>query len=73
MAPTIIYIRKNPKSVHKKEFDFNYALYMCRISAFDPPPARVFSLRVLELKEQGAGEEEAMSVADVCFFVLPFC
>ncbi|RWW01936.1 hypothetical protein GW17_00034998 [Ensete ventricosum] len=36
-----------------------------RISGFDPPPARVFAWRVLELKEQGVGEDEAMAVADM--------
>ena len=36
-----------------------------RISGFDPPPARVFAWRVLELKDQGVDEEEAMAVADV--------
>lgn len=35
------------------------------ISSFDPPPARIFGWRVLELKEQGVGEEEAMAVADM--------
>jgi hypothetical protein len=49
-----------------------------RISGFDPPPARVFSWRVIELKEQGVGEDDAMAVADVipslrlpvvCFFI----
>ncbi|RWR92408.1 hypothetical protein CKAN_02161800 [Cinnamomum micranthum f. kanehirae] len=41
-----------------------------RFSGFDPPPARVFGWRVLELKEQGASEEEAIAVADlcICFF-----
>ncbi|KAJ6772380.1 hypothetical protein OIU74_018573 [Salix koriyanagi] len=32
---------------------------------FEPPPARVFGWRVLELKEQGVGEEQAMAVADM--------
>uniref|UniRef100_A0A6N2NDY1 Small ribosomal subunit protein mS23 n=1 Tax=Salix viminalis TaxID=40686 RepID=A0A6N2NDY1_SALVM len=35
------------------------------ISSFEPPPARVFGWRVLELKEQGVGEEQAMAVADM--------
>ncbi|CAD6262135.1 unnamed protein product [Miscanthus lutarioriparius] len=34
------------------------------ISGFDPPPARVFAWRVLELKEQGVREDDAMAVAD---------
>ncbi|KAG8378616.1 hypothetical protein BUALT_Bualt07G0004000 [Buddleja alternifolia] len=36
-----------------------------RISGFDPPAARVFAWRVLDLKEHGANEEEAMLVADM--------
>uniref|UniRef100_A0A2N9I020 Aminotransferase-like plant mobile domain-containing protein n=1 Tax=Fagus sylvatica TaxID=28930 RepID=A0A2N9I020_FAGSY len=36
-----------------------------RLSGFDPPPARLFGLRVLDLKEQGVSEEEAMVVADM--------
>ncbi|XP_065860481.1 uncharacterized protein [Euphorbia lathyris] len=36
-----------------------------KISAFDPPPARIFGLRVVELKEQGVGEKQAMAVADM--------
>ncbi|GAV63347.1 hypothetical protein CFOL_v3_06865 [Cephalotus follicularis] len=36
-----------------------------KINSFEPPPARVFGLRVLELKEQGVNEEEAMAVADM--------
>lgn len=38
-----------------------------RICGFEPVPARIFGLRVLELKEHGVNEEEAMAVADVCF------
>lgn len=52
--------------------EFTLLLILCwnRFLSFDPPPARVFGLRVLELKEQGVNEEEAMAVADVsicCF------
>ncbi|KAL8546537.1 hypothetical protein ACS0TY_006319 [Phlomoides rotata] len=36
-----------------------------KISSFDPPPARVFAWRVLDLKEQGVEEELAMYVADM--------
>lgn len=46
---------------------FNCVFPLYRISSFDPPPARIFGWRVLELKEQGVGEEEAMAVADVWF------
>lgn len=37
-----------------------------RFSAIDPAPSRLFALRVLELKEHGISEDEAMEVADVC-------
>ncbi|KAK6931263.1 hypothetical protein RJ641_003056, partial [Dillenia turbinata] len=36
-----------------------------KISSFDPPPARLFALRVLELKDEGVSEEKAMAVADM--------
>ncbi|XLR28627.1 hypothetical protein HN51_041961 [Arachis hypogaea] len=36
-----------------------------KISAFDHPPSRIYALRVLELKEQGINEEQAMAVADM--------
>lgn len=45
----------------------NFVFSLDRISSFEPPPARVFGWRVLELKEQGVGEEQAMAVADVWF------
>ncbi|KAH7515980.1 hypothetical protein FEM48_Zijuj10G0085900 [Ziziphus jujuba var. spinosa] len=57
--PEDIYIKKffkkHPESKPEDAFKF---------LSFDPPPARVFGLRVLELKEQGVNEEEAMAVAD---------
>ncbi|WJX43933.1 hypothetical protein P8452_30973 [Trifolium repens] len=40
-------------------------VYVKRFSAIEPPPSRLFALRVLDLKEQGVGEEEAMDVADM--------
>ncbi|WJX49980.1 hypothetical protein P8452_36347 [Trifolium repens] len=40
-------------------------VYVKRFSAIEPPPSRLFALRVLDLKEQGIGEEEAMDVADM--------
>ncbi|EYU22291.1 hypothetical protein MIMGU_mgv1a024539mg, partial [Erythranthe guttata] len=36
-----------------------------KISGFNPPSARVFAWRVLELKEQGVADDEAMAVADM--------
>ncbi|CAL9779562.1 unnamed protein product, partial [Musa acuminata subsp. burmannicoides] len=58
-----------PEDVYIKRFFKKYpdSLYhdAIKISGFDPPPARVFAWRVLELKEQGVGEEEAMAVADM--------
>ncbi|PIA35281.1 hypothetical protein AQUCO_03600153v1 [Aquilegia coerulea] len=50
------FFQKHPDSKHEDAF---------RFSGFDPPPARVFGWRVLELKEQGASEEEAITVADM--------
>ena len=52
---------------------FEHKMYclsiLFRISGFDPPPARVFAWRVLELKEQGVSEDDAMAVADVIFLL----
>ncbi|XP_010258285.1 PREDICTED: uncharacterized protein LOC104598083 [Nelumbo nucifera] len=50
------FFKKYPDSKHEDAI---------RICGFEPPPARVFGWRVLELKEQGATEEEAMAVADM--------
>lgn len=36
-----------------------------RIRDFDPTPSRIFGCRVLELKEEGVTEEDAIDVADV--------
>lgn len=36
-----------------------------RIRDFEPTPSRIFGYRVLELKEQGVSEEDAIDVADV--------
>ncbi|KAF8399514.1 hypothetical protein HHK36_015380 [Tetracentron sinense] len=58
--PEDIYIKKfyqkHPDSKHEDAI---------KISGFDPPPSRVFGWRVLDLKEQGVSEEEAMAVADM--------
>ncbi|KAL5572297.1 hypothetical protein UlMin_021894 [Ulmus minor] len=58
--PEDVYIKKfyqkHPDSKHEEAFKFR---------SFDPPPARLFGWRVLELKEQGVSEEEAMAVADM--------
>ncbi|KAK3411460.1 hypothetical protein EUGRSUZ_I00218 [Eucalyptus grandis] len=58
-----------PEDVYVKKFFQKYpdskhedAIKIC---GFDPPPARVFGQRVLELKETGVSEEEAMAVADM--------
>ncbi|XP_043715441.1 uncharacterized protein LOC122663855 [Telopea speciosissima] len=58
--PEDIYIKK----FFQKHPDSKYedAIRFC---GFEPPPARVFGWRVLELKEQGVSEEEAMAVADM--------
>ncbi|KAK9707221.1 hypothetical protein RND81_07G180900 [Saponaria officinalis] len=36
-----------------------------KLNSFHPVPARIFASRVLEMKEQGVREEEAMAVADM--------
>lgn len=56
-------------SYQKTQGLLTYPSCLNRISSFDPPPARIFGLRVLELKEQGVAEEEAMAVADVCIWI----
>ncbi|KAK4842696.1 hypothetical protein QYF36_026256 [Acer negundo] len=50
------FFQRHPQSKHEDAI---------KIRGFDPIPARIFGLRVLELKEQGVSEEEAMSVADM--------
>ncbi|XP_031091782.1 uncharacterized protein LOC115996606 [Ipomoea triloba] len=50
------FFRKHPNSKHEDAI---------KIRGFDPPPARLFGWRVLELKEQGLNEEDAMAVADM--------
>ncbi|XP_057496737.1 uncharacterized protein LOC130781553 [Actinidia eriantha] len=58
--PEDVYIKKffqkNPDSKYEDAIKF---------PGFDPPPARVFGWRVLDLREQGVSEEEAMAVADM--------
>ncbi|KAM7507477.1 hypothetical protein LguiA_017930 [Lonicera macranthoides] len=58
-----------PEDVYIKKFFKKYPESICedaiKICAYDPPPARVFGCRVLDLKEQGVTEEEAMAVADM--------
>ena len=50
------FFQKHPDSKHEDAI---------KISGFDPVPARVFGWRVLELKEQGVSEEQAIAVADM--------
>ncbi|KAL8196465.1 hypothetical protein R6Q57_024760 [Mikania cordata] len=50
------FYKKHPESLHEDPI---------KICDFDPTPSRIFACRVLELKEQGVGEEEAIDVADV--------
>lgn len=58
-----------PEDVYVKKFNRNHpeARYeeAYRFHSFDPPPGRVFGQRVLELKEQGVSEDEAITVADM--------
>ncbi|XP_028803713.1 uncharacterized protein LOC114758785 isoform X2 [Neltuma alba] len=57
--PEDIYIKK----FYKKYPDSKY-FDAIKISAFDPPPSRVYASRVLELTERGVTEAQAMAVAD---------
>ncbi|KAF8648565.1 hypothetical protein HU200_064607 [Digitaria exilis] len=54
-----------PEDVYIKKFFKKHpdSLYhdAIKISGFDPPPARVFAWRILELKEQGVSEDYAMA------------
>ncbi|TVU27148.1 hypothetical protein EJB05_29731 [Eragrostis curvula] len=58
-----------PEDVYVKRFFKKHpdSLYhdAIKISGFDPPPARVFAWRVLELKAEGVSEDDAMAVADM--------
>lgn len=58
--PEDVYIQK----FYKKHPDSKYQDAI-KISGFVPPPARIFALRVLDLKAQGVNEEEAMAVANM--------
>ncbi|XP_076942504.1 uncharacterized protein LOC143612397 [Bidens hawaiensis] len=49
------FYKKHPESLHEDPI---------KICDFDPAPSRIFGSRVLELKEQGVSEEEAINVAD---------
>ncbi|KAL3721486.1 hypothetical protein ACJRO7_033911 [Eucalyptus globulus] len=57
-----------PEDVYVKKFFQKYLDSKhedaIKIFGFDPPSAHFFSQRVLELKESGVSEEEAMAVAD---------
>jgi len=76
-APPVVFPRTDgkiktiemPEDVYVKKFFKKHpdSLYhdAVKISGFDPPPARIFAWRVLELKDQGVSEEEAMAVADM--------
>ncbi|XP_062020982.1 uncharacterized protein LOC133737454 [Rosa rugosa] len=50
------FFKKHPDSKHEDAINF---------FAFDPAPVCIFGHRVLELKEQGVSEQEAMAVADM--------
>ncbi|XP_057948049.1 uncharacterized protein LOC131143763 [Malania oleifera] len=50
------FFQKHPDSKHEDAI---------KICGLEPPPARVFGWRVLELKEQGVSEQDAMAVADM--------
>ncbi|KAG6402169.1 hypothetical protein SASPL_139044 [Salvia splendens] len=48
----------------KCRFVYRLVNELAKVSSFDPPAAREFAWRVLELKEQGVDEIDAMAVAD---------
>ncbi|XP_073040432.1 uncharacterized protein [Primulina eburnea] len=50
------FFQKHPDSKHEGAIG---------ISGFDPPDARVFAWRVLELKDHGISDEDAIAVADM--------
>ncbi|CAH1414218.1 unnamed protein product [Lactuca virosa] len=49
------FYKKHPESLHEDPI---------KIRDFDPTPSRIFGCRVLELKEEGVTEEDAIDVAD---------
>ncbi|XP_074570187.1 uncharacterized protein LOC141826785 [Curcuma longa] len=77
LAPPVTFPRADPKietiklpeDIYVKRFFKKHpdSLYhdAVSISDFDPPPARIFAWRVLELMEQGVTEDIAMAVADM--------
>ncbi|KAF4350024.1 hypothetical protein F8388_017602 [Cannabis sativa] len=50
------FYKKHPNAKYEEAFDF---------CSFDPPPARLYGLRILDLKEQGVSEDAAMATADM--------
>ncbi|CAK9313884.1 unnamed protein product [Citrullus colocynthis] len=54
-----------PSCLYSSSSDCAFTVCCNRFCSFDPPPAQIFGLRVLELKEQGVSEEQAMAVANV--------
>lgn len=50
------FFKKNPYALPEDPIDFR---------GCDPPPARIFGCRVVELKEQGADESDALDVAQL--------
>ncbi|KAJ1418421.1 hypothetical protein SESBI_15925 [Sesbania bispinosa] len=58
--PEDVYVKKFYKKY--PESKYHDPIKFC---AFNPPPSRIFALRVLGLKEQGISEEQAMAVADM--------
>ncbi|GKE24248.1 hypothetical protein Tco_1435760, partial [Tanacetum coccineum] len=55
---------KEIQAEEKKYVQYLFFLMDKRISDFDPTPSRIFGQRVLELKEQGVNEQDAIDVAD---------
>lgn len=58
--PEDVYVKKFYKKYPESKSDD-----AIKFNAIDPPPSRIFGLRVLELKEHGVSEERAMAIADM--------
>ncbi|KAM7254566.1 hypothetical protein ACFE04_003946 [Oxalis oulophora] len=58
--PEDIYVTKffkmHPESKHEDAI---------KVNSYNPVPARIFGCRVLDLKDQGVSEQEAMTIADM--------
>ncbi|XP_010545979.1 PREDICTED: uncharacterized protein LOC104818198 [Tarenaya hassleriana] len=60
VLPEDMYVRKFYNKYPESKYEGPVKIVSC-----NPDPERVFGMRVLELKEHGISEEEAMAVADM--------